>query len=83
MNALDAGFSGEFSTDPRLVAATVVQHAPGNAGDFVGECRRDDGVMHALGSRLSLGYVLITMHFYVKPSPPLPRGFHVLGFSLT
>jgi hypothetical protein len=25
-------------------------------------------------------YVLFTMHFYVKPSPPIPRGFRIFGF---
>jgi hypothetical protein len=24
--------------------------------------------------------VLLTMHIYVKPSPPIPRGFRVFGF---
>ena len=41
-----------FGEHPRLISATVVQDAPGNAGELVGECRSDDVVMHAFGSRL-------------------------------
>ena len=40
---------GALGTDPRLVAATVIQHAPGNAGELIGESGGDDVVMHALG----------------------------------
>ena len=41
--------SGELSPDPRLVATAVVQYAPGNAGELVGESGGDDVVMHAPG----------------------------------
>src|SRR3954447_5974819 len=44
--------SGELGAHPRLVAAAVVQHAPRNAGELVGQCRSDDVVMHALGGSL-------------------------------
>ena len=44
--------SCELSIYPRLVAATVVQHAPGNAGELVGEGGRDDVVMHTLSGSL-------------------------------
>jgi hypothetical protein len=46
------GSSGELSMHARFVAATVVQHAPRNAGELVGQCRSDDVVMHALGGSL-------------------------------
>jgi hypothetical protein len=52
IDASDVGSSGELSTDPRLIAATGVLHSPGNAGELVGECHRDDVVMHALGGSL-------------------------------
>jgi hypothetical protein len=25
-------------------------------------------------------YLLFTLHFYRKPSPPIPRGFRIFGF---
>ena len=57
---MDVGSSGELSTDPRLLATTVVQHALGNAGELVGEHRSDDIVMHALGgSRTSPGEAVL------------------------
>ena len=39
-------------TSAGLYKATVVQHAPSDAGKLIGECRRDDVVMHAFDGSL-------------------------------